>query len=185
MKNVLVKDLMVPLAEYATVEKRATLFEAVLALEHAHERLDPKRPKHRAILVVDEERRVVGKIGFREVLKSLEKKYVEIDELKGVGGNFTPEFIQSQLRKYSLLQQPLNDICRKAAHVRVTEFMHIPRDDEYIAPDATLDQAIHQLIMNEKLSLLVKDGRTVIGILRLSDVVDKIWEIMKACEFTS
>jgi CBS domain-containing protein len=185
MKNILVKDLMVPLAEYATVEERATLFEAVLSLEYAHEKFDPKRPKHRAILVLNEKQQVVGKIGFREVLKSLEKKYADIEDLRGVAGNFTPEFIRAQLQKYSLLQKPLNDICRKAAHVRVTEFMHIPREDEYVAKDATLDEAIHQLIMNEKLSLLVRDDHEVIGILRLSDVVDKVWEIMKACEFTS
>ena len=35
MKNYLVKDLMVPLSEYATVPTGSTLFEAVLALEKA------------------------------------------------------------------------------------------------------------------------------------------------------
>jgi hypothetical protein len=37
MKNFRVKDLMVPLSEYATVDEDATLYEAVVALEKAQE----------------------------------------------------------------------------------------------------------------------------------------------------
>ena len=50
MKTVTVKELMVPLKEYATVPKEATLREAVLALEKAQMTLDPLRHNHRAIL---------------------------------------------------------------------------------------------------------------------------------------
>lgn len=35
VKTIIVKDLMVPLEEYATVHEGATLYEAVLALEKA------------------------------------------------------------------------------------------------------------------------------------------------------
>jgi hypothetical protein len=35
MKSYSVKDLMVPLSEYATVSEDATLYEAVLSLEEA------------------------------------------------------------------------------------------------------------------------------------------------------
>ena len=37
MKNYCVKDLMVPISEYATVPEEATLYESVLALEKAQE----------------------------------------------------------------------------------------------------------------------------------------------------
>ena len=40
MKSHLVKDIMVPLSEYATVSENATLFEAVLALEAAQEKFE-------------------------------------------------------------------------------------------------------------------------------------------------
>lgn len=33
MTNLIVKDLMIPLEEYATVDEEATLYEAVMALE--------------------------------------------------------------------------------------------------------------------------------------------------------
>ena len=59
-----VRDLMVPLEEYATVPEEATLFEAVMALEQAQERLDRNRYKylHRAVLVYDKNKKIVGKI---------------------------------------------------------------------------------------------------------------------------
>ena len=46
----IVKDLMVPISEYATVAKGSTLFEAVLALEKAQEEYDHSKYHHRAVL---------------------------------------------------------------------------------------------------------------------------------------
>ena len=58
MSDPIVRDLMVPLDEYATVGEEATLWEAVIALEKAQEDLDRSFYKylHRAILVLDKER---------------------------------------------------------------------------------------------------------------------------------
>ena len=43
MKTYKIKDLMVPMSEYATVSEEATLYEAVLALEKAQEEFDHTR----------------------------------------------------------------------------------------------------------------------------------------------
>ena len=40
MKSYSVKELMVPLSEYATVTENATLYDAVLALEEAQENFE-------------------------------------------------------------------------------------------------------------------------------------------------
>ena len=55
MKSYSVKDLMVPLSEYATVPEDATLYEAVMSLEEAQEKFEDKhtRYRHRAILILD------------------------------------------------------------------------------------------------------------------------------------
>jgi CBS domain-containing protein len=62
VKNYTVKELMIPLSEYATVTVGATLYEAVLALEEAQLDFDLTRYRHRAILVLDERGDVVGKM---------------------------------------------------------------------------------------------------------------------------
>ena len=60
MSEYRVKELMVPLSEYATVPVGSTLFDAVLALEEAQEEFDHTKYKHRAILILDENNRVIG-----------------------------------------------------------------------------------------------------------------------------
>ena len=51
MKSYTIKDLMVPLSEYATVSEDASLYDAVLSLEDAQEQFEDKhtRYRHRAI----------------------------------------------------------------------------------------------------------------------------------------
>ncbi|MGD9974992.1 MAG: CBS domain-containing protein [Desulfatirhabdiaceae bacterium] len=182
MQNVRVKELMVPLSDYATVDENALMFEAVLALEHSRERFDHNKLKHRAVIVTNNRKQVVGKIGYLDFLQSLEPGYSVIPEMEHMGSSFTPEFLRSQLQKYALWQTPLNDLCGKAAHCQVKEFMHIPAEAEYIDADDSLDQAIHQLILTRVQSLLVKSGQDVVGILRLSDVAETLLAMIRECK---
>jgi predicted transcriptional regulator len=59
--------------------------------------------------------------------------------------------------------------------------MHIPVESDYIREDATLDQAIHQFVLVRTQSLLVENTRDITGILRLSDVVEAIFSMIKQC----
>ncbi|NIV91730.1 CBS domain-containing protein, partial [candidate division KSB1 bacterium] len=72
MKTIKVKELMVPLKKYATVSKEATLREAVLALEKAQATLDPVQHKHRAVLVLGEDGKVVSKMTMKDILVAIE-----------------------------------------------------------------------------------------------------------------
>jgi CBS domain-containing protein len=183
MQSIKVKELMVPLTDYPTVREEATLYDAVMSLEAARAGFDQSRARHRAILVLGKEGRVLGKIGFLDLLKSLEPAYGQIDELKHLGASFTPEFIRSLLEKYPLWRQSLDDICRKAARIKVKEIMYTPAPTELISEEATLDEAVHRLVVDRKQSLLVTREREVVGILRLSDVVDKVCSMIKACGY--
>jgi CBS domain-containing protein len=175
---------MVPLSEYATVSEDATLYEAVLALEKAQENFEDKHThyRHRAILVLDKDGRVIGKLSQLDVLKALEPKYQ--DMIQGHGSHrfgFTKKFMRSLLEDYSLFASPLDDICRQAGEQLVRKFMHTPTDGEYVSDEATLEVAIHQLIMGQHQSLLVTHGDKIVGILRLTDVFAAVFHKMKEC----
>ena len=71
MKSYRVKDLMVPLSEYATVTQAATLLDAVQALRKAQDAFSQSRYQHRAILVIDENNHFVGKLSQHDVLEAL------------------------------------------------------------------------------------------------------------------
>ena len=184
MADPIVKDLMVPLEEYVTVDEEATLYDAVMALEKAQEDLDRSFYKylHRAILVLDVDKNVVGKISQLDVLGALEPKYREVGDLGKLSKTgFSPEFMKSMLDQYALWDRPLNQICSKASNIKVKIFMHTPTEGEYIHEDARLGEAIHQLVLGHHQSLLVTSIKKIVGILRLTDVFMKIFEEMRAC----
>lgn len=181
MKSFRVKDVMVSLDDYATVSEDATLYEAVLALEKAQAEFDQSRYRHRAILVYDKNENIVGKISQFDILMALEPNYraVQLDKLSRFG--YSLEYIQSFTNK-SLWDKPLRDICRKAASLMVKDFMYTPVQGEYIHEGASLDEAIHQLIIGKHHSLLVTRGTDIVGILRLTDVFAFVTETIKSCE---
>ncbi len=180
-----VKSLMVPLTDYATVSKDATLFEAMLALEEAVATFDPTRHPHRAILVYDEKGRIIGKISQIDVLQALEPGYEEIIDSgsfarMGLGAMYQKSLID----QYRLWVHPLKDLCSKAAEKKVKTFMQTLTEDESVDESTSLDEAIHQLIIGKHLSLLVTRKKKIIGILRLSDVFMEIVKNVKECKLT-
>ncbi len=182
MKSFIVSELMVPLSEYATVSEDATLYEAVVALEKAQDEFDETRYRHRAILVFDKKGKVVGKISQHDVLQGLEPKYGDMGERIPVSRfGFSPKFLASMLEQFKLFDKPLDDICKKASEMKVKSFMTLPTEGEYIDQGASLDLAIHQLIMGHHQSLLVTGKNQIVGILRLTDVFKHICQRMKEC----
>jgi len=184
VKSYIVKELMVPLSEYATVTEDATLYKAVLSLEEAQEKFEDKhtRYRHRAILIMDKDGNVVGKLGHLDVLRALEPKYQEMIQGEGLHRfGFTKEIEESILEDYQLFANPLDDICRKAGEQAVKKFMYAPTEGEYVSEDTSLDVAIHQFIMGHHQSLLVTGGEEIVGILRLTDVFAAVFHKMKEC----
>ncbi len=181
MKMIALKELMVPLEDYATVPQEATLLEAVLALEKAQLALAPSRHKHRAILVLDESGKVVSKITMKNILIALEPNYGKVE---GTGvlerSGYSPDLIRSMLVDNALWTEPLQFFRERATKLKVGDFIQAPSEDEYIDEQATLGEAIHRLVVYPYHSLLVTCGDEVVGILRLSDVFTKICDIIKS-----
>lgn len=184
MKQYKVTDLMVPRSEYAVISEDASIYDAVMALEKAQQEFDQTRYRHRAILVENDERRIVGKLGQLDILRALEPKYQEMkSETPAIAKyGFSKKFLESMLEAYKLFDKPLDDICRKAAQEKVCKYMHRPTEGEYIEEDASIDKAIHMLVLGHHQSLLVTDGNRIIGVLRMTDVFAAVFHAMKACQ---
>ena len=182
MDSSTVKDLMVPLDEYAVVSQDATVYEAVLALEKAQEELDKTRYAylHRAILVYDDNKKIIGKVSQLDIMGALDPKYGEMGESRSLSrAGFSPNFLKKMLEQYSILSEPFTVVCRKASDIKVSKIMYTPSEGEYLDEKATMREAIHQFVMGHHQSLLVTSGNNIIGILRLTDVFKEIFQIMK------
>lgn len=177
-----VKDLMVPLHEYATVSEEATLFEAVMALEAAQSEFDHNRYRHRAVLILDKKGKVVGKLSQLDILRAIEPKYDDMgDQIPLTRFGYSRKFMSSLMEKFSLWDTPIQDICKKSMRLKVTSFMYVPSEGEFVEEDTTLTEALHHLVMGHHQSLLVTKGSDIVGILRLTDVFKEITQIVKEC----
>jgi CBS-domain-containing membrane protein len=182
MKSYKVKDLMVSLKGYITVKDDATLYEAVMAIENALADSSGAKYPHRAVLVLDAGGKVVGKISQMDVLRALEPKYDLISHRQDAHlGGFTREFMKGMVRNFGLWDNPMKDICKKAAVRKVKDFMHTPGEGELVDAEDSLDEAIHQLLMGHHQSLLVLQGKEIVGILKLTDVYSAISQTIKEC----
>jgi len=168
-----VRDVMLPLDDYALVPKETTMADAYRALVAAQKRLPPGREPSRAILVVDLQGNIVGKVGQLAFLKALEPKYDNVGDLGALSrAGLSADFISSMMENLKLWQESIFDISQRAHSTKVKDIMHPVT--ESIDEDAPLNEAVHKIVMYQTLSLLVTRGKKVVGILRLSDLFNEI-----------
>lgn len=178
MDATIVKDLMVSLDDYPVVQEDATILDALNALETAQENLPAGREPHRAVLVVDKSKKVVGKIGHLAFLRALEPKYLYLGDLKTLSrAGLSETFIGDMMENLSFLRGTLEDICRQVGSLRVRDVMHPV--SESIDEKASLTEAIHKIVIWQTLSILVTRGSDVVGILRLSDLFNTVSDKIK------
>ena len=93
-----VKEVMLPLDDYALVPEDASMVDAYCALEEAQKRLPAGRQPSRAVLVVDKRGRIIGKVGQLAFLKALEPKYDKVGDLGALSrAGLSSDFINSMM----------------------------------------------------------------------------------------
>jgi CBS domain-containing protein len=174
-----VRDLMVPLDEYPVVEEDTTLLDVVRALDEGQKRLPPGKQPYRAVLVVDQDRKIVGKIGQFAFLAALEPKYNllgDLDKLHTSG--LSPEIVSLAMEHYRFFEDSLSDLCQRRSAMKAVDAMQ-PLS-ESVDENASISDAIHKIVIWQHLSLLVTRGDEVVGLIRLSDLYDEIALQMKS-----
>lgn len=180
MAEARIVDLMIPLSDYALVSEDATLYDAVIALEEAQTRFTTRRYAHRAVLVHNADGVIIGKLSQRDIIRGLEPRYSEITDSKMAHFGFSASFIKSIVKSQGLWQKPLDNLAEKGSRIKVKDVMYTPAEGEYVNQSASLNEAIHQLIMGDHQSLLVTSGGRVTGVLRLTDVFAEIASLIRS-----
>ena len=181
MKEKKVKEIMIPLSDYASVDQNTTIFEAILELEKSQEKIHGKMQPYRAVLVLDDNKKIVGKIGHLTFLKAMEPNYDKIKmDSKLRRANLNADFINSLMDNFKVWEENFFDICNRAKNVQVKDVMKPV--EEHIDEAATLVEAMHKMIMWQTLSVLVSSGMEIVGIIRLSDLYEELAAyIKKSC----
>jgi signal-transduction protein with cAMP-binding, CBS, and nucleotidyltransferase domain len=174
-----VRDLMVPLDKYGLVSQNATLLEAVTVLQEAQKRRERGRQPFRAVLVTDENDKVIGKLGELAFLKALEPKHnvmADIEKLSSAG--VSDQILSTVINHYNFFQDEFSSLCLRAKDIKVRDVMHTV--SESIDENALLCEAIIKVIMWNTLSVLVTRNGEIVGLLRISDICQEVAEQMKA-----
>jgi CBS domain-containing protein len=178
MDGKIVKDLMIPISNYATVSENATLLDAMMALEESQQNVPEDLHPYRAVLVVDDSGGIVGKIGHLAFLRAIEPKYdIGSDEEKLTRANVSTEFIDSMMKHYELWDEDIFDTYSQVSQIKAGSVMNPVT--ESISYDASLQQAVHMIIKWHTLSMLVRQNNEIIGIIRLSDIYNEVTNIIK------
>jgi Mg2+/Co2+ transporter CorB len=182
LKTLIVKDVMVPLSEYRSIPADMGLADAVAQLEDALEEYGTSPRRLQGLLVKDKTGKVVGKLSPLDLIMALEPTYKKLYNEDGFSSmGISREEIRKQVESLGLWRDPLLSICQRAAVTPVSEIMYTPAQGETVAEDATLAQAMHQLLVGFHQALLVMRGDEIVGVLRLEEVYQRVADLLGTC----
>ena len=179
MDKIQVKEIMIPILDYVTVQKENSLVEVLQALELS--RKSEIEHAHRDAIVVDANGVFIGKLTMIDVFRALEPNYKKLEPQKEKGA-LTAEFVMKAAKDFNLWIEPTQTICERGSRLKVSDVMHIPEKMEYIEETATLENALHLYVMGIHQPLIVnnEDGK-VTGILRFGDVFEAVRQRLLSC----
>lgn len=181
METMKVRDFMIPAADFPRISDEATFAEAVLTLEKNMEEFMAGRAKQRITLVHDQQQRIVGKLTPTDIVRGLESGYAKMPvDISYSSFAATYEHVIKMAHDQAVLwSKPLNDLCRTAQNLKVKDFLRNPTEAQTVDADASLNDALHRFVLGRNDSLFVTDGKSLVGMLRFSDVYREIQRQIK------
>ncbi len=169
----LVKELMVPLQEYAIVGENETLCDALLALNEAQKHLKSGQQPHRAVLVQNAEGVITGKVGHLAFLRALlPKQDAYFSEKLIKRANVSNDLMAQATSRLQQLLPEFTDHCERARFIKVRDVM-LPLKTQLRYED-TIMKALEMFDKHQTLSILVRKDNAAVGVLRLSDLFDQM-----------
>ncbi len=177
MKNILAKDVMIPVSNYVTIKEDSSLFDLFQILE---EKKTTSSHAHRDAIVVDAAGDFKGKITMIDIFKALEPSYNRLFK-NYRDGTLTKESVLNAAKDIGLWLEPMKNVCERGRGITVAEVMHVPDDADFIQEEDSLEKALHEYVMGIHQPLIVKNGDQVTGILRFGDLFEIVRKQMLAC----
>lgn len=153
-----VKDIMIPVEDYATVFLENTIRDAMFVLKNTFYSVYAVGSQaHRSVLVFDNRKKLVGTLSFRDIIASLQTHEDE------------PNYLEGMFQNLCLLQagRKVKEVMRPVGEVKVH------------ANDSILN-AIN-LLMREDLELVpVEENGGIIGMVRSVEIFKEVSEFVEA-----
>ena len=175
MKTRQIKELMIPISNYATIHENANMAEAIKALESETRRYKEGPYRHQSLVVVDSDQHVVGRLSQLDIMRALEPGYCKLGEERWLSRSVLSREVLVTLREsFKLWEQPLEEMCEAMKSKNVKDFMQTPTEGEFVSETDTFNIACHRLVMGQHHSLLVTRDKVIVGIVRSTDLFNAI-----------
>jgi CBS domain-containing protein len=183
MKAKHVRELMVPISDYATVHEDASMAEAIRALENEKKQYGDAPYRHQSLVVLNSDHHVVGRLSQVDMMRAFEPGYSKIEESRWVGRSGLSRKMLADIREqFQLWEQPLETMCQMVCKTKVRDHMQSPTEGEFVSEDDTLNIAAHRIVMGRHHSLLVTRNNVIVGVLRSTDLFNALYDMMESCE---
>jgi CBS-domain-containing membrane protein len=174
---------MVPLSEYATVSKDATLKEALRSLENKKMCYGDAPYRHCSLVVVNKKGNAVGRLSQIDIMRALEPGYSNLGDVRWMERSQLSERMLITIREqFNLWEQPVESMRETMEKVKVSEIMQVPSEGEFVDESDTLNVAMHRIVMGSHHSLLVTKNRKIVGILRATDAFNALYDMIFTTE---
>lgn len=178
MKDILVKEVMIPISSYVTIKKDNTLYDVFQILEQNR---SASSRAHRDAIVVDENGDFMGKVTMLDIFRALEPNYNKLFK-NYEDGTLTKRYVLDAVKDMGLWLEPMKDLCERGMGITVAEVMYTPEDMEFLEESDSLEKALHEYVMGVHQPLMVKNGDQVTGVLRFGDLFEVVREEMLTCK---
>jgi CBS-domain-containing membrane protein len=179
MKSKIVKEIMVPVSDYAIVSETANLKEALVALENEKRQYKDGPYRHRSLVVVDAKHRVVGRVSQIDIMRALEPRYKDIGDIKNLGlAGLTSKMLVTIREEFGLWDREVEALHDIIAELKVSDVMQVPSEGEFVKETDTMNIAMHRIVMGHHHTLLVTSGKKIVGILRSTDVFNALYDVL-------
>jgi len=179
MKTLQVKELMIPISEYASVHEDANITEAMQAIESKNKSYGESPYRHHSLVVINDNNHVVGRLSQVDIMRAMEPRYGKLEDAHWVSQSELSRDMLATLREgFKLWEEPWEVMCKGLGNMKVKDYMQEPTEGEFVSENDTCNIACHRIVMGRHHSLLVTRDKEIIGILRSTDLFNNLYDLM-------
>ncbi|MDY0131813.1 MAG: hypothetical protein RBR53_04005 [Desulforegulaceae bacterium] len=183
MDKIKIRDLMRPIEAFPVISSDASFMDGVVTLENVDEQFKSGKTPERILLVHDKNGKVIGKLSPMDIVQGLEPNYDYIDRVKsGQYGKMIRSWLLAMKNQLQLWHKPFEELCERANKIKIYDFIKMPKSDQMVMIDDSIDVAFHLFVLSRHGSLFVKEGENIVGLILFSDIYKKIRESIKTCK---
>jgi CBS domain-containing protein len=180
MTDMIAKDLMVPVAQYAVVPLDATLYDAIVALETAQKEFCRPHKNHLSVLVADDDGNIVGQVSQWDAIRALDAVQDDTEAQDSVSKfGLNPDLVKAMMVSHRVWNKSLPETCRRAATKTVRDFMSTPERNTFIEEEAPITDVLYKMVKGERMSLFVTRDEKIIGVIKVVDVLSTVCRLVK------